>query len=99
MIFNWFNAKEETAFGHDLATHLDSELKSLEKKSNKKQDESRRKLIARIMQRARQFGETRKLNTFKKAKLGNAFKWKLEELGYDREFIDSMTKEVLLTLR
>jgi hypothetical protein len=48
---------------------------------------------------AKQFGQTHKLNIYKKAKLGNAFKWILLEKGYDAQFVDELTKEVILALK
>jgi hypothetical protein len=36
---------------------------------------------------------------YKKAKFGNAFKWKLLEAGYEPDFADELTKELLIHLR
>jgi hypothetical protein len=99
MIFNWFDTKEESAFGGRLAEFFDTELKALEGKSGHKQDDKRRKLVVRVMQQAKQFGATRKLNPYKKAKLANTFKWRLRDLGHDDALIDQLTKDILLNLR
>jgi hypothetical protein len=32
------------------------------------------------------------MNMFKKAKLGNAFKWFLRDAGYDTEYVDGLTE-------
>jgi hypothetical protein len=40
----------------------------------------------------------KKLNVYKKAKLGNVFKWKLKELGYSTEFSERATKEIITRL-
>ena len=45
--------------------------------------------------RAVRFHMQKKLNVYKKAKLGNVFKWRLKELGYSDSFIDNATKEIV----
>ncbi len=39
------------------------------------------------------FKTNHKLNFYKKAKLWNAFKWKLLDANYDPEFVDELTKD------
>jgi hypothetical protein len=48
--------------------------------------------------RALRFHEERKLGVYKKAKLGNVFKWKLKELGYSTEFVERATREIVTRL-
>ena len=48
--------------------------------------------------RAVRYHKEHKLGVYKKAKLGNAFKWKLKELGYSAEFCERATKEVITRL-
>jgi hypothetical protein len=48
--------------------------------------------------RAVRYHSENKLNVYKKAKLGNVFKWKLKELGYSREFSERATKEIITRL-
>jgi hypothetical protein len=38
------------------------------------------------------------LGIYKKAKLGNVFKWKLKELGYSEDFAERATKEIVTRL-
>lgn len=97
-MLKWFDAKEEEAFGVRLAEFCDQKFRELEKAADRKQEDKRRKLIAQALQQVQQFNNGRKLNIYKKAQLGNVFKWKLADLGYEKEFIDAMTKEVLLAL-
>jgi len=37
-----------------------------------------------------------KLGWYKKAKLGNEFKWELKEIGYDEKFIDVATEGLIV---
>ena len=48
--------------------------------------------------RAVRYHGDHKLNVYRKAKLGNVFKWKLRELGYSPEFIERATKEIITRL-
>ncbi|MBI4986878.1 MAG: hypothetical protein HZC24_16420 [Rhodocyclales bacterium] len=91
MVFDWFKAREVTEFGAFLADFLAERIPT---KSPKKAPEALAKLFAHV----ERFKESHKLNMYKKAKLANAFKWKLIDHGYANEFIEEMTKELLLHL-
>jgi hypothetical protein len=45
--------------------------------------------------RAVRYHEEHKLGVYRKAKLGNVFKWKLTELGYSKAFVERATKEIV----
>lgn len=59
----------------------------------------RAKLLGKLALDVNKFGQTHSLNFYKKAKLGNAFKWAMLEKGYDAEYVDLLTKEVILALK
>lgn len=40
----------------------------------------------------------RPLGVYRKAKLGNTFRWELTELGYDKEFVDMATQGLVIHL-
>jgi len=48
--------------------------------------------------RAQQFNRENKLGMFRKAKLGNTFKWELKEMGYDEKFIELATEGLIVYL-
>lgn len=98
-MFSWFDAGEAIAFGERLAEYYDQEWRLLESKAAHKQEDKHSKLVAKVLQQAQVFGKARKLNAYKMAKLGNAFKWKLIDLGHQKESIDLLTKDVLIALR
>lgn len=99
MLLNWLDAKEESDFGSKLAEFYDRKCREIEKGADRKQEEKRHRLISQVLLQVRQFKNSRKMSTYKKAKLGNAFKWKLKELGYDHELIGLLTKEIMLELQ
>ena len=52
-------------------------------------------ILEGLAARAVRYREEHKLGLYKKAKLGNVFKWRLKELGYSDSFIDNATKEIV----
>ena len=48
--------------------------------------------------RAVRYHKEHKLNVYRKAKLGNVFKWRLKDLGYSTEFAELATKEIITRL-
>jgi len=48
--------------------------------------------------RAYQFNRENRLGMFKKAKLGNTFKWELKEMGYEDRFVDVATEGLVVYL-
>ena len=48
--------------------------------------------------RAVRYREEHKLGVYKKAKLGNVFRWKLKELGYSDAFVERATKDLVTRL-
>jgi hypothetical protein len=45
--------------------------------------------------RVENFARSRRLNLYKKAHLGNRFKWSLREAGYSGEFADALASEFI----
>jgi hypothetical protein len=99
MLMNWLDASKAQDFGKQLAEKFSATYPILDKKKEKASLKKRAKLLGRLASDVNQFGRTNSLNFYKKAKLGNAFKWTLLEKGYDAEFVDELTKEVILALK
>lgn len=91
MLFDWFDARAAVECGATLAEFV---VERIPNKNPKKAPEALAKLFAHI----ERFKQNHKLNMYKKAKLANTFRWKLVDYGYTDEFIDEITKEVLLHL-
>ena len=96
MLFSWFDAKEAKEFGISLARfHIEKfplEETRNKNKSPAKQQESLKKLFQQMLF----FQKEHKLNIYKKAQLGNAFKWAMKEAGYESEYVDQVTKQLML---
>jgi len=99
MAISWFDAREAEQFGLTLALFF-SDRVSLEAGKGGKKSLPKKQLEAvnKMFMQAEHFRSEHKLNIYKKAKLGNVFKWRLRELGYANELVDELTKELLLHL-
>ena len=99
MWFSWFDAREEKQFGHSLAESLIGRLPLdgpdlNDRLKGKKHDV----MLHKMLQQISSFTLERKMNTYKKAQLGNAFKWALKEKGYDPEYVDQLTNWLMLKI-
>ncbi|MBI5279969.1 MAG: hypothetical protein HY854_26295 [Burkholderiales bacterium] len=96
-----FSGKTDIAgFAKDLAGRLAKRYPpELDKQPGKRPSVNR---LTRIMEdscaSAMEFRDQHKLGWFAKARLGNAFRWELDELGYSAEFIEFATEAVVVHL-
>jgi hypothetical protein len=54
------------------------------------------KVLEDALERAAQVAKDRRIGTYKKARLANAFKWELKELGYSDRFIEVATEGLVV---
>ena len=102
MTFSWFDTGEIDEFARSIAAEL---VKRVAPASLEARDEKAAKRLRSthqaVFSRAEQFARTHKLNIYKRARLGNQFKWALKEAGYPAEFVQAWTYELvtLITLK
>ena len=99
MVFDWFDAAEAQNFGRTLATYFIEKLPPLEKTSDKKFETKSREALGKMANQVASFRANHRLNFYKKAKLGNAFKWTLREAGFDIGYTDKLTEWLMLQLQ
>jgi hypothetical protein len=91
MAFDWFDAREAKQFGASLAAfyiaQMPVELKLSEKKFAARMDSVMRRMTSQV----EAFKGANGLNGYKKAQLGNTFKWALKDAGYDGAYTDKLT--------
>ena len=97
-MINWFDARESQQFGTSLANFFMERVPpNLDGKKavamNKKKE-----VLGKMFMQIIKFKSEHRMNVYKKAKLGNAFKWKLRDAGYDSAFVDELTKTLMLKL-
>lgn len=95
-MLSWFDARDAQQFGNTLADfYIERAPKDLDdKKTQKKKQDTVQKLVAQV----EIYKVKNKLNLYKKAKLGNAFKWKLLDAGYPESLADELTKIILVSI-
>ena len=93
MIFvDWFNATSAKAFGTELADSFIGSVPLDAKLSGKKFEQKAEATLKRLSQRIDEFKSRNKLNVYKKAQLGNSFKWALKDGRYEQVYIDRLTE-------
>lgn len=95
-IFQWFDTEEIDEFARSIVGEL---VKRVSPASLDARDEKMPKRLRNthhaIFSRAEQFARTHKLNIYKKARLGNQFRWALKEAGYPKAFVETWTYELI----
>lgn len=90
------DTKEVEAFATTLAEDLGRRFPPA---SEKRTDAGAKNQLGVILEglaaRAVRFRDEKRLGLYKKAKLGNVFRWKLKELGYSDGFIDQATNAII----
>ena len=95
-ILQWFDTAEIDELARSIAADLVKRVPPSSLVSHTKQAADRlRNTHDAIFDRAAKFARTRKLNIYKKARLGNQFRWALREAGYPPEFVQAWTYELV----
>ena len=100
-IFQWFDTEEIDELAGAIVAELVKRVPPATLPSrDRKAAERLRNTHDAIFARAGKFARTHKLNIYKKARLGNQFRWALKEADYPPEFVESWTFELvtLITL-
>lgn len=98
-MFGFFNTKELDEFAAALAADLGRRFPpSSESRTDPGAQHQIKVILEGLSARAVRYHEQHKLGVYRKAKLGNVFKWKLTELGYSAAFVERATKDVITRL-
>lgn len=98
MLFNRSRSRDIEQFATELAREFSRVYSVADAKSERNTVKKLAHAIDAACERAAAFQKENKLGVYGKAKLGTSFKWELKELGYDNEFVDEFTRNVLLRL-
>jgi hypothetical protein len=97
-ILEFFSTRKVTEFANSLAQDLARRYPPAIA-NNPAQEVSRRRLsdiLEEVFTRVTNFSREHKLGWYKRAKLGTNFRWELNELGYDKKFVDTATEGLIL---
>ena len=98
MILEFFSTRKVTDFAKSLAQDVAKRYPPAIA-NNPAQMVSQKRLsgiLEEAFVRAAEFNREHKRGWYKKAKLGNEFKWELKEIGYDEKFIDVATEGLIV---
>jgi hypothetical protein len=99
MMLSWFDAKEAKAFGENLAKFYLDNFKNIENsKSEKIFNKKKFTLLENLKRQIAVYKHCHKLNIYKKAQAGNAFKWHLLQAGLDPDHAEVLTSWVVREL-
>ena len=91
MLFGWLDASEAKRFGNSLGTFYISQIPVDLTLSEKKFAARTQSVMRKMADQVDAFKAGHRLNGYKKAQLGNSFKWTLKDAGYDGGYIDKLT--------
>jgi hypothetical protein len=98
-ILKAFDTKELEAFATALAEDLGRRFPpASEARTDPGVQHQIKVILEGLTMRALRYHEQHKLGVYKKAKLANTFKWKLNELGYSAPFVELATKQIVTRL-
>ena len=94
-LFKLFSNKELDEFAKGLAQDIAKRYPpALDQESEKKISQKRLTTILEdAYGKAIEYKKNHKLGVYKKARLGNAFRWELVEMGYSKAFVFQVTAE------
>ena len=99
-LFGSVSGKEVDTFAKSLAQEVAKRYPpALDKAGQRRLSEKRlAEILEGVVKKAVQFKDEHKLGVYKKARLGNTFRWELDELGYSKKFIEVATEGLIVYL-
>ncbi len=100
MIFKLFGASKVDEFAKNLAQDIAKRYPPAIANNPERMVSQKRltTILEEAFNRAHHFNHEQKLGMYKKAKLGNTFKWELKEMGYDKKFVEMATEGLIVYL-
>ena len=97
-IFDRFSSKDVDQFAKSLAVEISKRYPpSLEQSKEKKISQNR---IARVLEeafaKAVAYKSEKHLGVYRKARLGNTFRWELSDMGYSKPFVELATEGLIV---
>lgn len=92
MILSWLDAKEAKDFGAMMARFYIDRMPVNTGLNEKQFAIKSQQVLEKMNHHVIDFRRKKKLNVYKIAQMGNAFKWVLRDAGYDERYIDKITE-------
>ena len=97
-MFGSVSGKDVDTFARELALEISRRYPpSLDKAGQRRVSQKRlTTILEETFVKAAEFRQQHNLGVYKKARLGNTFRWELEELGYSKTFIEVATEGIIV---
>lgn len=98
-IFGSASSKQVDEFAKSLARELAAQCPPDPSSEGARPNVTPKKLLSTLEQvcgKALGFREQHALGIYKKARLGNSFRWELANLGYGKQFVDDVTQRLVV---
>lgn len=97
-LFGSVSSKDVDQFAKTLAQNLAKRYPpALDKGGERKISQKRLTAILEdTFNRAMEFKRQNKLGVYKKARLGNTFRWELQEMGFSEKFVETATEGLIV---
>ena len=97
-LFGSVSSKQVDEFAKTLAQELAKRYPPALDKGNERRVSQKRlsTLLQDTFDRAVEFKQQHKLGVYKKARLGNTFRWELQEMGYSDKFVEIATEGLVV---
>jgi len=98
-IFGSASSRQVDEFAKELARELAAQCPPDAASEDHRPNVTPKRLVSVLEQlcgKALGFREQHKLGIYKKARLGNSFRWELAELGYGKRFVEDVTQRLVV---
>jgi hypothetical protein len=97
-LFGSVSGKQVDEFAKNLVQELSKRYPpALDRGSERRISQKRlTTLLEDTFQHAMEFRKQHKLGVYKKARLGNTFRWELQEMGYSEKFVEVATEGIIV---
>lgn len=97
-LFGSVSGKQIDEFAKNLALELSKRYPAALDKGSERRISMKRltTILEDTYNRAIEFKRQHELGVYKKARLGNTFRWELEQLGYSKKFIELATEGLIV---
>ena len=98
-MLKWFDTRDIDDFGRSIASELTKRVPPASLNSGKRKTAGQLKSSHHaIFTRAEHFAHTHALNIYKRARMGNSFRWALKEAGYPPDLVEAWTYELVTVI-
>ena len=97
MILGWFEASGAKQFGTSLARFFIDRVPVEAQMNEKKFAAKTQDVLQKMTRQVHEFRAANKIGIYKRAQIGNAYKWTLKDSGYNEQYVEKLTLWLMTT--